>query len=140
MNGEQDTTHGHTHEHGDAHADEHDNEQADGHDNEHADEQADGHARRAAGPEVEAGAASFGDPWWAGFGAVGGVLLVVLGIGMAALVFLGAVEEPDDLPLLHGAAKVLSVGCVVAGTTLLARRRGGKDTAPGAEYEEHGPA
>lgn len=136
MNGEQHTTHGHAHEHGDAHADEHDNEQADG----QADEQADGHARRAAGPEAEAGAASFGDPWWAGFGAVGGVLLVVLGIGMAALVFLGAVEEPDDLPLLHGAAKVLSVGCVVAGTTLLARRRGGKDTAPGAEDEEHGPA
>lgn len=136
MNGEQGTAHGHAHEHGDAHADEHDNEQADG----QADEQADGHARRAAGPEAEAGAASFGDPWWAGFGAVGGVLLVVLGIGTAALVFLGAVEEPEDLPLLHGAAKVLSVGCVVAGTTLLARRRGGKDTAPGAEDEEHGPA
>lgn len=136
MNGEQHTAHGHAHEHGDAHADEHDNEQADGHAHGHAD----GHARRAAGPEAEAGAASFGDPWWAGFGAVGGVLLVVLGIGTAALVFLGAVEEPDDLPLLHGAAKVLSVGCVVAGTTLLARRRGGKDTAPGAEDEEHGPA
>lgn len=136
MNGEQGTTHGDAHEHGDVHADEHDNEQADGHAHGHAD----GHARRAAGQGAEAGAASFGDPWWAGFGAVGGVLLVVLGIGMAALVFLGAVEEPDDLPLLHGAAKVLSVGCVVAGTTLLARRRGGKDTAPGAEDEEHGPA
>lgn len=136
MNGEQGTTHGDAHEHGDVHADEHDNEQADGHAHGHAD----GHARRAAGQGAEAGAASFGDPWWAGFGAVGGVLLVVLGIGTAALVFLGAVEEPDDLPLLHGAAKVLSVGCVVAGTTLLARRRGGKDTAPGAEDEEHGPA
>ncbi|MFI8852479.1 hypothetical protein [Streptomyces sp. 891-h] len=59
--------------------------------------------------------------------AVGGLVLVLLGIGAAALLFLGPWEPQEHLGSLYGAAKVVAVGLVVAGTTLLARRRGADD-------------
>ncbi|MFE4016917.1 hypothetical protein ACFXPZ_05705 [Streptomyces sp. NPDC059101] len=65
------------------------------------------------------------DPWWAGLGPVGGGVLVVLGLGIGAVVFLRAPDWLDGLPHLYGAAKVLVIGLVVGGTALLARRRRG---------------
>ncbi|MBG0852521.1 hypothetical protein I2W78_11905 [Streptomyces spinoverrucosus] len=62
-----------------------------------------------------------GDAWWAGLGPVGGVVLLLIGLGLLAWAFL-------DLPgsrgphLPYEGAKVLAIGAVVAGTTLLARR------------------
>ncbi|MFE0760322.1 hypothetical protein ACFW4X_06330 [Streptomyces smyrnaeus] len=62
-------------------------------------------------------------PWWAGTGPVGGVVLILLGVGAGLALFLGGFDSQDELTQLHGAAKVVAVGLVVAGTTLLARRR-----------------
>ncbi|MFD0416005.1 hypothetical protein [Streptomyces sp. NPDC127108] len=63
-------------------------------------------------------------PWWAGLGAVGGVVLVLLGVGGALVLFLGGFDVEGHLAVLHGAAKLVAIGLVVAGTTLFARSRG----------------
>ncbi|MGP3975258.1 hypothetical protein ACTWQF_14825 [Streptomyces sp. 8N114] len=59
--------------------------------------------------------------------AVGGLVLTLLGIGAAAFLFLGPWKPQDHLGILHGAAKIVAIGLVVAGTTLMARRRGSAD-------------
>ncbi|MFG3657586.1 hypothetical protein [Streptomyces sp. NPDC047706] len=69
-----------------------------------------------------------GDAWWAGLGPVGGVVLLLTGLGVLLWIFL-------DLPgargphLSYEAAKIVAIGAVVAGTTLLARRRKDRDAA-----------
>ncbi|KUL38838.1 hypothetical protein ADL22_16355 [Streptomyces sp. NRRL F-4489] len=62
-------------------------------------------------------------PWWAGLGPIGGAALLVLGLGLAAYVFLWGGGSLADTRL-YGAAKVVAIGLVVLGTTLLSRRRG----------------
>ncbi|MFI9614564.1 hypothetical protein ACIHCM_23355 [Streptomyces sp. NPDC052023] len=69
-----------------------------------------------------------GEAWWAGLGPVGGVILLLAGLGVLVWIFL-------DLPgargphLSYEAAKIVAIGAVVAGTTLLARRKKGGDAA-----------
>ncbi|MER6386082.1 hypothetical protein [Streptomyces sp. NPDC001250] len=63
-------------------------------------------------------------PWWAGLGTWGAVALIVFG-GLAAVwVFFrlpGTPEEPASG--YYQAARVIAIGLVVAGGTLLSRRR-----------------
>lgn len=63
-------------------------------------------------------------PWWAGLGTWGAIGLVVFGVLWAVWVFLrlpGAPENPATG--YYQAAKVLAVGLVLAGSSLLSRRR-----------------
>ncbi|MET9532379.1 hypothetical protein ABZY02_17680 [Streptomyces sp. NPDC006649] len=64
-----------------------------------------------------------GGPWWAGIGLMGGVILVVSGVGLLLLLVWAGSNAADDWALYYGAGKVVAIGCVIAGTTLLARRR-----------------
>ncbi|WP_329164911.1 hypothetical protein OG204_04785 [Streptomyces sp. NBC_01387] len=63
-------------------------------------------------------------PWWAGLGPTGGVVLIVSGIGLLLWLILRGGTADDDWSHYYGASKILAIGCVIAGTTLLARRRG----------------
>ncbi|RCG22154.1 hypothetical protein DTL70_16470 [Streptomyces diacarni] len=65
-------------------------------------------------------------------GPVGGAVLIVLGSVGALFLFLGPWQPDDHLGIAFGFAKVVAVGLVVAGTTLLSRRRG----TDGADGEE----
>ncbi|MCK7626068.1 hypothetical protein MUU72_23670 [Streptomyces sp. RS10V-4] len=74
-------------------------------------------------------------PWWAGLGPIGGALVLVLGLGLAAYVFLWGEGTLGDTRL-YGAAKCVAIGLVVLGTTLLGRRRDRKrsgDASPDAD-------
>ncbi|NSC20163.1 hypothetical protein FM076_02630 [Streptomyces albus subsp. chlorinus] len=72
-------------------------------------------------------------PWWAGLGPVGGAVLIVLGLGAALFLFLGGFDPEGDVTMLHGAAKVVAIGAVVAGGALISRSRRGGGTGSGAE-------
>ncbi|UNS96512.1 hypothetical protein MMF93_08335 [Streptomyces tubbatahanensis] len=72
------------------------------------------------------------DAWWSGMGPVGGAVLIVLGSVSALFLFLGPWKPDDHLGIAFGFAKVVAVGLVVTGTTLLSRRRG----TDGADGEE----
>ncbi|MER5619162.1 hypothetical protein [Streptomyces sp. NPDC002215] len=63
-------------------------------------------------------------PWWAGLGPTGGVVLIVSGIGLLLWLILRGGTADDDWSHYYGAGKILAIGCVIAGTTFLARRRG----------------
>ncbi|MGY1435070.1 hypothetical protein [Streptomyces reniochalinae] len=83
------------------------------------------------GPEPEPGPepteATHGvedDTWWSGMGPVGGAVLIVLGSVGALFLFLGPWQPGDHLGIAFGFAKVVAVGLIVTGTTLLSRRRG----------------
>ncbi|MFD8911113.1 hypothetical protein [Streptomyces sp. NPDC059575] len=58
---------------------------------------------------------------WAGLGPVGGTLLTLSGAGLLLWGFLG--RSGSSPSLIYQAAKVVAVGLVITGTTLLARRR-----------------
>lgn len=62
-------------------------------------------------------------PWWAGLRLTGGVVLAACGAGLLLWLVLRGSPADDDWSHYYGAGKVLAIGCVVAGTTLLARRR-----------------
>ncbi|MDX3694239.1 hypothetical protein PV726_28660 [Streptomyces europaeiscabiei] len=62
------------------------------------------------------------DHWRSGLGGpVGGGLLILLGLGLLLWAFLG--RSGSNVPLIYLAAKIVAVGLVVTGTTLVARRR-----------------
>ncbi|WP_405488583.1 hypothetical protein [Streptomyces sp. NBC_00096] len=65
-------------------------------------------------------------PWWAGLGTWGAVGLIVFGVLWAAWIFLRLPGTPE-IPATgyYQAAKVLAVGLVLAGSSLLGRRRQG---------------
>ncbi|MEV2216072.1 hypothetical protein AB0H86_32415 [Streptomyces sp. NPDC050997] len=74
-------------------------------------------------PETDTPPAGPG-PWWAGLGPVaGGVLVACGGVLLLWLVLRGSGVE-EHWAQYYGAAKVVAVGLVVAGTTLVARRGG----------------
>ncbi|MFE9391853.1 hypothetical protein [Streptomyces sp. NPDC006784] len=75
-------------------------------------------------------------PWWAGTGPVGGIVLILLGVGVAAVLFRTGHAAPDAYLNLYGAAKVVAVGLVVAGTGLLAERRRTRETCDAARPDE----
>ncbi|MEU8919301.1 hypothetical protein [Streptomyces nigrescens] len=63
-------------------------------------------------------------PWWAGLGTWGAVALIVFGGLAAAWVFFrlpGTPEEPASA--YYGVSKVIAIGLVTVGCTLLGRRR-----------------
>ncbi|MFE4214521.1 hypothetical protein [Streptomyces sp. NPDC056844] len=77
------------------------------------------------------------EPWWAGFGGWGAVVLIVVGVTGAAWVFLRLPGTPDELWTgYHQAAKVVAIGMVIAGTTLIGRRRARAEEAGQAEVAE----
>ncbi|WP_314177832.1 hypothetical protein [Streptomyces winkii] len=69
-------------------------------------------------------------PWWAGLGTGGAVTLIVLGAVAAAWTFLAPAAGLSWLPFTpeepatgyYQAAKVVAIGLVILGTTLLGRR------------------
>ncbi|MFF5014767.1 hypothetical protein [Streptomyces sp. NPDC001165] len=63
-------------------------------------------------------------PWWADLGTWGAVALIVFGGLAAAWVFLRLPGTPEE-PVFgyYGAAKVIAIGLVAVGGTLLSRRR-----------------
>ncbi|MFE9727491.1 hypothetical protein ACFYQ5_28900 [Streptomyces sp. NPDC005794] len=66
------------------------------------------------------------EPWWADLGTWGAVALIALGGLAAAWAFFrlpGAPEEP--VAGYYQAAKVVAIGLVIVGTSLLSRRRAG---------------
>ncbi|WP_328332576.1 MULTISPECIES: hypothetical protein [unclassified Streptomyces] len=63
------------------------------------------------------------EPWWAGLGRPGGVLLVAAGIALLLWLLLTGKTADGDWSFYYGAGKVLAIGCVVAGTGLVSRRR-----------------
>lgn len=69
--------------------------------------------------------AGAGEPWWAGFGAVGGVALIVCGaaLGVSFVLFSDDWQSVDGLMELYSAARVVAIGLVVAGAALLSRRK-----------------
>ncbi|WP_431984431.1 hypothetical protein [Streptomyces qinglanensis] len=75
-------------------------------------------------------------PWWAGTGPIGGVVLILLGLGAAAALFVTGHAAPDAYLNLYGAAKVVAVGLVVAGTGLLAKRRRTRGACGAARPDE----
>ncbi|POX39551.1 hypothetical protein C3486_17905 [Streptomyces sp. Ru73] len=63
-------------------------------------------------------------PWWAGFGPVGAVGLIVLGAVVAVWVFFRLPGTPENLAGgYYGAAKIIAIGLVVAGGALWGRSR-----------------
>ncbi|GAA4100084.1 hypothetical protein GCM10022284_43490 [Streptomyces hundungensis] len=62
-------------------------------------------------------------PWWAGLGLTGGIVLVAIGVGLLLWLVWGGRAATEDWHQYYGAAKVLAIGCVITGTTLLASRR-----------------
>lgn len=72
-------------------------------------------------------------PWWAGLGGpAAGLVLMVLGLGLLLWAFLG--RSGSNVPLIYQAAKIVAVGLVITGTTLVARRRV-TSRRPGSETE-----
>ncbi|MCZ4123484.1 hypothetical protein [Streptomyces sp. H39-S7] len=65
-------------------------------------------------------------PWWADLGTWGAVGLIAFGVLAAAWVFLRLPGTPENLATgYYQAAKVLAIGLVLAGGSLLGRRRPG---------------
>lgn len=62
-------------------------------------------------------------PWWAGLKPLGGVLLIVVGLGWVAWVLL---SDPGSFMSAYGASKVVAIGCVIIGGSLLPGRRGAR--------------
>ncbi|KAB1145910.1 hypothetical protein F7R91_16395 [Streptomyces luteolifulvus] len=62
-------------------------------------------------------------PWWADLGTWGAVALIVFGGLAAAWVYFRLPGTPEELASgYHGAAKVIAIGLVTVGCTLLGRR------------------
>ncbi|MEX2969928.1 hypothetical protein [Streptomyces sp. C184] len=63
-------------------------------------------------------------PWWAGLGTWGAVALIVFGGLAAAWVSFRLPGTPEELASgYYQAARVIAIGLVIAGGTLLSRRR-----------------
>ncbi|MDJ1138419.1 hypothetical protein [Streptomyces iconiensis] len=81
-------------------------------------------------------------PWWYRLGPVGAVLVILFGAGLALWLFLGLPgSDQDNQPQLYlGAAKVIAIGLVVGGTSMLgrlrSRARSDADSGANASYEE----
>lgn len=69
---------------------------------------------------------------WAGLGPVGGFLVMLFGLGLLLWAFLG--RSGSGPSLIYQAAKIVAIGLVVTGTTLVARRRD-SSRRPDAETE-----
>ncbi|MFF0851096.1 hypothetical protein ACFYVM_08600 [Streptomyces sp. NPDC003280] len=76
-------------------------------------------------------------PWWADLGTWGAVALIVFGGVAAAWVFLGLPGAPQEPAFgYHGAAKLIAIGLVTVGCTLLGRRRARTAAGEGTDKPE----
>jgi hypothetical protein len=63
-------------------------------------------------------------PWWAELGTLGAVAMIIVGGLAAAWVFLRLPGTPENLATgYYQAAKVVTIGLMIAGSALLGRRR-----------------
>lgn len=63
-------------------------------------------------------------PWWLGLGPAGAIGLIVIGIVAAVWAFFQLPGAQDDqVTGYYQAGKVIAIGLVVAGTTMLGRNR-----------------
>lgn len=71
-------------------------------------------------------------PWWASLGPVGAVLLIVVGIGWGLWMFLGSGDT--DVPVVGiQMGKVIAIGLVILGVTVMERFRSRRSRATEAE-------
>ncbi|WP_433858006.1 hypothetical protein [Streptomyces kronopolitis] len=64
------------------------------------------------------------EPWWADIGAWGAIAMTAFGALLAAWVFLRLPGTPPEPAYgYYGASKVIALGLVIVGSTLLTRRR-----------------
>ncbi|MEV7469722.1 hypothetical protein AB0O20_24930 [Streptomyces kronopolitis] len=64
------------------------------------------------------------EPWWAGVGTWGAVAMIAVGALLAAWIFLRLPgTPPGPTHGYYGASKVIAIGLVLVGGTLLNRRR-----------------
>ncbi|GAB1332156.1 hypothetical protein [Streptomyces sennicomposti] len=73
--------------------------------------------------DQDTGAAPTEDVAWWGLRVTGGVVLALIGAGLLLWLVLRGESTDSDWSHYYGAGKVLAIGCVVAGTSVLARRR-----------------
>ncbi|WP_326689121.1 MULTISPECIES: hypothetical protein [unclassified Streptomyces] len=87
---------------------------------------------RESEPEPEPEIPPFGpEPWWADLGAVGGLVIAVLGVVAVVVLLLGVPGLPQgSWTSYYQWAKVVAVGAVVAGTTMFSRRRNKPSPSP----------
>ncbi|MFF1725476.1 hypothetical protein [Streptomyces sviceus] len=63
-------------------------------------------------------------PWWADLGTWGAVALIALGALAAAWVYFRLPGTPEELAVgYYQAARIIAIGSVIVGCTLLGRRR-----------------
>ncbi|MBJ6641846.1 hypothetical protein H4K36_35865 [Streptomyces sp. DHE7-1] len=87
---------------------------------------------RADEPDYVAG------PWWADLGTWGAIALIAFGGIATAWVFFRLPGSPQELASgYHGAAKLIAIGLVTAGCTLMSRRRGQPTTTENTDEQEH---
>ncbi|MBT2413330.1 hypothetical protein J7I94_22660 [Streptomyces sp. ISL-12] len=63
-------------------------------------------------------------PWWAGLRPVGGAAVLAVGAALLLWLVLSGKSFDEDWASYYGAGRVAAIGCVVAGVSLLTRRRG----------------
>ncbi|MFF4846079.1 hypothetical protein [Streptomyces collinus] len=89
-------------------------------------------AERADEPNYGAG------PWGADLGTWGAVALIAFGAIATAWVFLRLPGTPQEPALgYHGAAKLIAIGLVTVGCTLMSRRRGRPAASKKTNEQEH---
>ncbi|MFF5026092.1 hypothetical protein ACWCPJ_16825 [Streptomyces collinus] len=78
------------------------------------------------------------EPWWTDLGTWGAVALIALGAIATAWVSLRLPGTPREPALrYYGAAKLIAIGLVTVGCTLMNRRRGRPATSEKTTNEEH---
>ncbi|MFJ1708842.1 hypothetical protein [Kitasatospora sp. NPDC088346] len=78
-------------------------------------------------------------PWWAELGTWGSVALIVIGAVAAVWVWLRLPGAPEELASgYYQAARIVAIGLVTVGCTLVGRRRARADAVDGAGEQERG--
>ncbi|WP_317447568.1 hypothetical protein [Streptomyces collinus] len=78
------------------------------------------------------------EPWWADLGTWGAVALIAFGSIATAWVFLRLPGTPQEPALAyHGAAKLIAIGLVTVGCTLMSRRRSRPAARQKTNKQEH---
>jgi len=76
--------------------------------------------------------------WWADLGTWGAIALIAFGGIATAWVFLRLPGTPQESALgYHGAAKLIAIGLVTVGCTLMGRRRGQPAAGEKTDEQEH---
>ncbi|MGX1851474.1 hypothetical protein [Streptomyces sp. NPDC055299] len=77
------------------------------------------------------------EPWWAGVGTWGALAMIAFGALAAAWVFLRLPGTPHEPAYgYYGASKVIAIGLVLVGGTLLSRRRARAAPTEGTDSQD----